>query len=250
MYTTCAVIAIGASRNARNGSKSVVSSASAFVSTTGNSRMAVCLRTAMAGYVLDDWKHAGETEPLGRSTAQTGHDARVVGKGTIPDHRVRTVHQEIKDGCAIHVDPQRGEIATDQRVAGPRDRGCFCQVARCQLPEHGGRRIGRHMRGPQALHAAALLVNQDRNVAPGGFPQATDQGAGLGWRFQVTGKKNETKRIGLGEQRALVGPQLSTGNTEDDRKDHCPFATKQATPRSSSTLQIAPASFRDSNGPA
>jgi len=74
------------------------------------------------------------------------------------------------------------------------------------------------MRRPEARHAAALLVDQDRCVsAADALAQRSDEFANLLGRATIAPEQNEADRIGSGKEIALEGAETSTGATQDDR---------------------------------
>ena len=63
------------------------------------------------------------------------------------------------------------------------------------------------MGAAQTLHATALLIDKDRQIAPGAGAQIAGQAAQLIGSFDVTGEKNEAKGLAIGEKRRFFAPQ-------------------------------------------
>ena len=73
------------------------------------------------------------------------------------------------------------------------------------------------MRRPQPRDPAAFLVDQHRRLgARHRGAQVLDQPARALGRVDVAGEQDEAQRIGVAEERTLVGREVGAGAAEDD----------------------------------
>ena len=68
------------------------------------------------------------------------------------------------------------------------------------------------MRRAEALHPAALLVNQNGRVAPYGVPEGCSQPSHLRGSFDVPLEEDETPGIAVTQERALGASQSGSSN--------------------------------------
>ena len=76
------------------------------------------------------------------------------------------------------------------------------------------------MRRPQALHAAALLVDEDEDLLADGSVRGIGQAAQLVGVGSVAGKQDDAAGACLAQQRRLVRRELGTRQSHDERRQH------------------------------
>ena len=76
------------------------------------------------------------------------------------------------------------------------------------------------MRGPQALHSAALLVDEDEDLFADGGVRGIGQAAQLLGVGSIAGKQDDAAGSRLAQQRRLVGRELGARQSHDERRQH------------------------------
>ena len=68
---------------------------------------------------------------------------------------------------------------------------------------------------PEPRNPAAFLIDQDKSRFPAHrIPQIGHKSANLFGCFNIAGEQNKAQRIGIAEERALIGGQFQAGTTE------------------------------------
>ena len=145
---------------------------------------------AVSGEMLCDGEDPpGERSP-GERDPEGGRDGRVIGKGTVPDHRVGRVAVHVEDRGEVHVDPHGAELG------GGRGAGGFRHVLVPATEEGAG--AGGWKPGERGVleprHAASLLVDGDQREGIGAARGGSDlaaQSAHLGGGFDVPGEQDD-----------------------------------------------------------
>jgi hypothetical protein len=128
----------------------------------GQGLVAVGSGPAVAGDMLDHGQHATREKPLGGGTPERGDGSRIVRIGAVADDVVGAGNGHVEDRQAIHVDPDRPEIMGDQTRAKIRHVPLRAPGIRSVVGAAG--RVAAPMRRAHALHAPALLIDEDRHV--------------------------------------------------------------------------------------
>ena len=156
---------IGSAASGRKAAKSVASSVARSVSTTGSFWWLSAVARPWPGMCLS----TGKTPPSARPSAMAPSDGRDLVRrraiGAVADHPVGAGDRHVGERQAIDIDAERGEVGRDQPGAEPRRGKARVRIAVVERAIGRARRIGRPMRRAQALHPAALLIDQHRRVA-------------------------------------------------------------------------------------
>ena len=252
--TMCALIAIGKSLSAANGTKVARGERLAARGHHRQIEVAVDLRPAVAGHVLDDRRNAAGDEAVGVGASERRHPLGGIGERARADRRVHAFAGDVEHRRAIDADPDFEEIGGDEPRRQP--GGAFGGV---RGGEAGGGGIGRPMRRPHALHPPAFLIDQHGRVG------AADDGAKIvGERAQlrpvddVALEEDQPPRLRVAEERALFGAEARPGAAQDGGADHAAsrrllraernqsLAMKQSPPPAFSFEHSAPASAFES----
>ena len=126
--------------------------------------MAVGRGAAVTGQMLEHRQHAALAEPVGNRAGDRRNLVGALAIGAIPDHRIGAGDRHIGERQAIHVDPERREVAGDQARAQARRLQRRSGVAVLDPPIVRAGRIARPMRRAEALHAAAFLIDQNGRI--------------------------------------------------------------------------------------
>ncbi len=159
--TTCAVMASGNPASGRKAAKSLVSSVALSALTTGSFWWLSAVARPCPGMCLT----TGRTPPSGQSMCKgTGKGCDLVwlgAEGAVADHSVGSRHRhDRRPACNRHRCRRRQDRPRSSRAPS---RAAASPAARLRVikPAIGGsRRIFRPMRRIEALHTAALLVDQ------------------------------------------------------------------------------------------
>src|SRR5215469_3073019 len=129
--------------------------------------MAVDEAATMPRNMLDHGQHAAAEQPFRGGAAELGDALGIAAIGTVADDGVGTRNPQIETGQAIDGNAERGEIGGDEtrRDAGP--FGC----AGAERGDALARGIAAPMRRLQPGDAPALLIDEDRRVAPNAAAQ-------------------------------------------------------------------------------
>ena len=119
---------------------------------------------AVTGNVLEHRQHAALLQP-GRDGAGDGGD--LVGRGAIgavADHGVGALDRDIGQRQAVDGNAEVDQIGGDQARRQPRGFKAKRRLDVIERAEHRAGRIGRPVRRTEALHPAALLVDQHDGI--------------------------------------------------------------------------------------
>lgn len=131
----------------------------------------------------------GERSP-GERDPEGGRGGRVIGKGTVPDHRVGRVAVHVEDRGEVHVDPNGAEFGGGRRADGFRH---VLVPATEEGAGAGGREPGER-RILQSRHTPPLLVDGDHREgipATRGGSDLAAQPAHLGGGIDVPGEQDD-----------------------------------------------------------
>ena len=126
---------------------------------------------------------------------------------------MRRFTRDIGQRHAIHIDAHFAQFMRDEACAqihgARRTRGpCLGHLLKCWAPLPP---IGR----AHTLHASALLIDQDRGVAPHGCTQIRGQRQKLRGIFDIAGKQDKAPRLSFGEKTRLIGGEARAFATQD-----------------------------------
>ena len=178
----------------------------------GQFLVAVGGRAAVAGDVLEDRQHAPFGQALRERAGNGGDLGGLRAKGAVADHRIGARHRHIRDRHAIDIDAHERKIGRDQPRAKPRRRKARCAIAVVKFAIGGPRRIIRPMRRAEALHAAALLVDEHRGVAADRGAEIVDQPTQRVRARDIALENDQTPWLRIAEERAFRVGQRRSGN--------------------------------------
>src|SRR5204863_7020678 len=101
---------------------------------------------------------------------------------------------------AVHIDPNRAQVVRDQACAEPCSPQPGLRISLVERAVMRARRILWPMRGAEPLHAPALLVDQDRGVAPDRLAHVVGERPELIRRLNIALEDDETKRVRVAEE--------------------------------------------------
>ena len=166
----------------------------------------------MTGHVFGDGQ-----DPLGQMTARHGSSDGGDLRGISPvaavfQERMRAVRKEVANRGAVGVDAHVQQFAGDQ--AGAQFHRADGIGAGGLHKVQRGRPFG-PMGAAQALHAADLLIDQNRCIAAHSIPQVGGEAPQLCGVLHITGEQDEAEGLIIGKEGAFVGQQDRAGATED-----------------------------------
>ena len=124
--------------------------------------------------------------------------------------------RHIGDRQAIDIDAEIGEIGRDQAGAKLRSGKPHVAIPVVQRAIGRARRITRPMRRPEALDAAAFLVDQDRRLAAYDGAKFLYQPAQSVRLSDVTLEQDEAPRLRLLEELPLSGREFGPSQSGDE----------------------------------
>ena len=200
--------------------------------------MTVCPGPAVAWYMLDNAADSASLKAIQHGLAERRDDHWFGAEAAVADDVVAALVTHVEQGQAIDIDAQIAQQRGQRQRVEParldgRDRRLFVQFSK----HFAGREFG-PVRRPQARNAAAFLIDQDRQIAPGQIAQRSREGAQLIGRFHVAFEQDIAGRVAAAEQRPLVVRQGGAGQAEDQRLHHF-FTTSQAPFSASTAAQAA-----------
>ena len=157
------------------------------------------------------------SSPSAMARGDGRHSPGVVAIGAVADHRVGAGDRHVGQRQAIDGDAEGDEVGGDQpapRRAAARPSPGSMIVQRADTPR---RRVDRPMRRAEALHPAALLIDQDRGI---GLPTRSrippTSRATCAGDVDVALEQDEAPRPLRAEKRALFGGQCRAGYAGDE----------------------------------
>ena len=191
----------------RNAAKSVASSVPAVGFDHRQHAVAVGGGPAVPGNMLEHRQHAASHQPV-RDRARDRRDlVGGIAISTVANHWVGARDRHIGDRQTIDIDADAARSAAISRAPRSRGREPGCGVPIVDAAVGGARRIGRPMRRAQALHAAALLIDQHRCIASHGLAKMTHQAAHLRRSLDVALEEDQPPGRALAQECPLRGRQ-------------------------------------------
>ena len=195
LNTTCAVIAIGNSASGRNAAKSVRFQLVSEASTTGSLKWLSAVARPWPGMCLS----TGSTPPCSSPSVTAAAMAATLS-GSVhrparrsPRRRRRPAHPPAagnRRSCRDRQDRRRSAGRSSRRRGKPERRVDVVEPA-----EHRSGRIDRPVRRAEALHPAALLVDQDRRIrSPDASRNSRTRCSYLRRRFDIPLEQNKAPR--------------------------------------------------------
>ena len=114
--------------------------------------------------VLENRQNAARLQPLGNRFGYGGDFAGLVAVSTVSHNRVGIANWDVGERQAIDVDAKIEKVGGHEARPEPRRGKAQLSVSIICRSVRGPRRINRPMRRSEALHAATLLINQDRRA--------------------------------------------------------------------------------------
>ena len=125
--------------------------------------------------------------------------------------------RHVEQRQAIDVDAQLGQVVRNQTGAEPRRRKTKHRIDIVQRAKHRSRRVDRPMRRSEALHPAALLVDQDRSLRiTNRGPQFDNKLSDLSRSFNISFEEDKSPWALATDKLALGGAQFQSGDSRDE----------------------------------
>src|SRR5688572_28414750 len=167
--------------------------------------MAVNLRAAMPGQVLNDRQHAARKQPVDLRSAQRRDGIAAAAQRAVADRLGRALDGNVQDRNAVDRDPdveqvERHEPGTYMGGFDPKQRVCLVNP-----PIDRARRIGPEMRRADALDPAALLVDENgRVLTPQRFAHRPAEPADLSEAFNIALEEDDAPGLRFAQEAPLV----------------------------------------------
>ena len=157
-------------------------------------------------------------KPVAYRLTKTPDRVGIPAKCPVADDFMGIGLRQIEDRQAIDGDPHRRQFPAYQTgIEESRPAG----VVERRFGKRGEKALWRRMapvRRPQPRNPAALLIDQDRRIAPlDRLTQCSDQSLQLNGIGAVPGKQDKAERICFREEGLLVPGKLGPLTAEDDR---------------------------------
>ena len=172
--------------------------------------------TAMPWNMLEHRQDAAGLQAI-RDRARNRRDlVGGISVSTVANHRVCTADRHVGDRKTIDIDTDRLEIGGNQAGAETGGGEPCGGVPIVDAAVGGARRIGRPMRRAQALHAAALLIDEHSGIAPNRVAKRCSQPGHLRRRLDVALEDDQPPRRARAHERPLRGRQHCARNPGDE----------------------------------
>ena len=182
----------------------------------GQLEMRIGKGAAVAGDVLHHRQHAAGQQPLGGRPPERGHDIGLLAIGARADHVAGALDRHIEHRQAVGRDAVSRQVKGMQASKQPsRAFACVVIVAPKRAERGAGRIVGRKRR-PQALHAPALLIDEDRRILPSdAIAHLGDQIADLLRFADIARKQDEAPRAFAAIEADFLAAERSSLAPED-----------------------------------
>jgi hypothetical protein len=173
---------------------------------------------SMAGNVLHHRQHAARHQSFGGRPAKRRHGFRCLAVGTRPDDVAGAFDRHVEDRQAVARNSIAHEVESMQPGQQPRRPLAGFVIVPPESAKRSCRRIVGRQRGPQPLHAAAFLVDEDRRVpASHAVPHFRDEVAELLGLADVSGKQYEAPGALAPVEAGLLAAERLAGTAQNHR---------------------------------
>ena len=176
----------------------------------GQRQMAVGLGPAVARHMLDHRQHAAGQAPFHDRPSQRDDDVGIGAVGAVADDLVRPLLRHVEHRHGVDVDAKVVKLLRGQPGSGEGSLLPRLAIGLIDASIAARRRHVAPVRRLQALHPAALLIDQHQHLAAAErILELVDKGAKLRRRVAIAGEENKAARPRGGKETPLVVAERS-----------------------------------------